>query len=151
MIWQWRRRTLLFIGFHSSYGVTICPSSIFFYIFRVFPIFILSYKHVSFREFYTSPLSMITITYTSLHFSRIFLLWHDFFLMHCKVSFLQFPSSYIMFHVYIGYFNTDRLANPWALAIDRALAHGLPAVTGSDCGGDRSAMPSRIFFCILTL
>ena len=47
--------TPLFIGLHGSYGVAMCPPSTLFYISRVLFIFILSYKYISPREFYTSP------------------------------------------------------------------------------------------------
>ena len=56
MSWYGKGRgTPLFIGLHGSYGVVMCPPSILFYISRVFSIFILSYKYLSSREFYTSP------------------------------------------------------------------------------------------------
>ena len=45
----------LFIGLHGLYGVVMCPSSTLFYISRDLSIFILSYKYLSFREFYISP------------------------------------------------------------------------------------------------
>jgi len=32
MVWQERSEALLFIGFHGSYGVTMCPPSTLFYI-----------------------------------------------------------------------------------------------------------------------